>query len=99
MFAYCLNNPINMADNTGNLPFFVVSAAIGAVVGAVIKGVKRLRGTIIEAHDLRGGAALIIAGLIANGKTKIIGIRHILRGYEYIDDKIRTLGGNIIRSE
>ena len=66
---------------------------------AVIKGVKRLRGTIIEAHDLRGGAALIIAGLIANGKTKVIGIKHILRGYENIDKKIKTLGGSIIRSE
>ena len=39
MFAYCLNNPVNMTDETGNLPFFVITAAIGAVVGAVIGGV------------------------------------------------------------
>ena len=39
MFAYCLNNPVNMADNTGHLPFFVITAAIGAVVGAVAGGV------------------------------------------------------------
>ena len=39
MFAYCLNNPANMADTTGNLPFFVITAAVGAVVGAVVGGV------------------------------------------------------------
>ena len=39
MFAYCLNNPANMADTTGHLPFFVVTAAIGAVIGAVAGGV------------------------------------------------------------
>ena len=39
MFAYCLNNPVNMADNTGNLPFFVITAAIGAVAGAIAGGV------------------------------------------------------------
>ena len=39
MFAYCLNNPVNMTDETGNLPFFAVTAAIGAVVGAVVGGV------------------------------------------------------------
>ncbi len=39
MFAYCLNNPANMADTTGELPFFLVTAAIGAVIGAIIGGV------------------------------------------------------------
>jgi len=39
MFAYCLNNPVNMADNTGHLPFFVITAAIGAVAGAIAGGV------------------------------------------------------------
>ena len=39
MFAYCLNNPVNMADTAGQLPFFLVTAAIGAVVGAVVGGV------------------------------------------------------------
>jgi len=39
MFAYCNNNPVNMADATGNLPFFVITAAIGAVVGAVVGGI------------------------------------------------------------
>lgn len=66
---------------------------------AIIKGVKRLEGALIEAHDLRGGAALIIAGLIANGQTKIIGIKHILRGYENIEEKLVNLGANIKRGE
>ena len=39
MFAYCLNNPVNMADTTGELPFFLITAAIGAVAGAIIGGV------------------------------------------------------------
>ena len=39
MFAYCLNNPVNMADTTGKLPFFLVTAAIGAVAGAIAGGV------------------------------------------------------------
>ena len=39
LFAYCLNNPVNLADETGNLPFFAITAAIGAVVGAVVGGV------------------------------------------------------------
>lgn len=66
---------------------------------AIIKGVKKLEGTLIEAHDLRGGAALVIAGLIANGKTKIIGIKHIQRGYDGIVEKLKLLGANINRSE
>ena len=40
LFAYCNNNPVNMTDETGNLPFFAVTAAIGAVFGAVVGGVK-----------------------------------------------------------
>ena len=39
MFAYCFNNPVNMVDTTGELPFFLVTAAIGAVAGAIICGV------------------------------------------------------------
>jgi hypothetical protein len=39
MFAYCMNNPVNMADNEGDFPFFVVTAIVGAVVGAVVGGV------------------------------------------------------------
>lgn len=66
---------------------------------AIIKGVKRISGSLVEASDLRGGAALIVAGLVANGKTRIININHILRGYEDIEGKLRKIGANIIRSE
>ena len=66
---------------------------------AIIKGVKKISGSLVEASDLRGGAALIIAGLVANGKTRIININHILRGYEDIEGKLRKIGANIIRSE
>ena len=65
----------------------------------IIKGVKRLQGALIEAHDLRGGAALIIAGLVANGKSKLIGIRHIQRGYENIERKLVGIGANIKKGE
>ena len=47
------------------------------------------------AHDLRAGAAMIIAGLIAEGQTEISDIHHILRGYENIIDKFAKLGAKI----
>lgn len=43
LFAYCLNNPSSMSDDTGNLPFFAITAAIGAAVGAVFGGVVAAR--------------------------------------------------------
>lgn len=63
---------------------------------AVIQGVDHLNGAPVSATDLRAGAALIIAGLIADGVTEIEDIRHILRGYENIVEKIQSLGGDII---
>ena len=62
---------------------------------AVIKGVRKLYGTTVKATDLRGGAALVIAGIAAKGVTTIENIEYILRGYEKFDDKIRNLGINI----
>ncbi len=62
---------------------------------AIIRGVRKLYGTEVKATDLRGGAALILAGLIAKGKTKVDNIEYILRGYENLDDKLRKLGANI----
>ena len=55
---------------------------------AVIKGVKKLAGANVYAKDLRGGAALILAGLGAEGETVINGIKHIERGYEDIEKKL-----------
>ncbi|MDD4377226.1 MAG: UDP-N-acetylglucosamine 1-carboxyvinyltransferase [Eubacteriales bacterium] len=64
---------------------------------AIIKGVPFLNGGGVSAQDLRGGAALIIAGLAADSETEISGINHILRGYENIDKNLRKLGGKIER--
>jgi len=55
---------------------------------AVVAGVKRLSGAAVQATDLRGGAALLVAGLAAEGTTRIGGIQHIQRGYE---DPVRDL--------
>ena len=62
---------------------------------AVVQGVKVLQGAQVKATDLRAGAALILAGLIAEGTTEIDEIYHILRGYVNIDGKLRALGAKI----
>ncbi len=64
---------------------------------AVVEGVSRLFGTRVQATDLRGGAALVIAGLAAEGKTEITDIKYIDRGYYCIEEQISLLGGNINR--
>jgi len=66
---------------------------------AIINGVPKLMGTSVRATDLRGGAAMIIAGLMADGTTEICDIYHIDRGYENFEEKFRTLGGDIERIE
>ena len=62
---------------------------------AVIKGVRKLSGAKVVSTDLRGGAALVTAGLIARGKTEITNIEYILRGYEGLDKKLQQLGAKI----
>lgn len=59
---------------------------------AIIKGVKKLYGANVKATDLRGGAALVIAGIAAKGITNIENIEYVLRGYEKFDKKIQNLG-------
>ena len=66
---------------------------------AVIKGVRRLSKANVRATDLRGGAALVIAGLNAKGKTCVENVEYILRGYENLDAKLRSLGANIYLEE
>lgn len=66
---------------------------------AVIKGVKELKGARVTAWDLRGGAALVIAGLMAQGTTSIQGIDFILRGYDRIDQCLLKLGADIKLTE
>lgn len=62
---------------------------------AVIKGIRKLSGAKVTSTDLRGGAALVIAGLVAKGKTTVNNIEYILRGYEQLDKKLSLLGANI----
>lgn len=62
---------------------------------AIIKGVKKLYGTEVSSTDLRGGASLVLAGLVAKRKTKINNINYILRGYENLSEKLNNLGANI----
>jgi UDP-N-acetylglucosamine 1-carboxyvinyltransferase len=66
---------------------------------AVIEGVDHLNGAPVRADDLRAGAAMIIAGLMANGTTEIEDILHIDRGYEYVVEKLTGLGADIKRIE
>lgn len=62
---------------------------------AIIEGVEKLSGANVRATDLRAGAAMVIAGLIAEGKTEIYDIEHIYRGYPEIENKFRDLGADI----
>ncbi|NLG64586.1 MAG: UDP-N-acetylglucosamine 1-carboxyvinyltransferase [Actinobacteria bacterium] len=64
---------------------------------AVVAGPRTLTGTAVEAPDLRGGAALAIAGLAAEGATEISGVHHIDRGYERFGEKLRSLGAVLER--
>ena len=63
----------------------------------IIKGVRKLSSAELTATDLRGGAAMCTAALVAKGTTKINNIEHILRGYEKLDQKLRTLGASIVK--
>ena len=60
-----------------------------------IVGVDKLEGKDVMSKDLRGGAALVIAGLMSEGVTKVENIEYILRGYENLDTKLKSLGANI----
>jgi UDP-N-acetylglucosamine 1-carboxyvinyltransferase len=62
---------------------------------ALVKGPRRLSGTIVQSPDLRGGAALVMAGLVAEGTTIVDGARHILRGYEGFEEKLTNLGATV----
>lgn len=64
---------------------------------AFVHGVEKLKGAEVIAHDLRGGAALVIAALAAEGKSEILDISHIDRGYSDFEYKLRAIGGDIVR--
>lgn len=64
---------------------------------AIFEGVEKLYGAPVFATDLRAGAALVIAGIVAEGTTEIFNLKHIDRGYENIEKKFASLGAKIER--
>jgi UDP-N-acetylglucosamine 1-carboxyvinyltransferase len=64
---------------------------------ALVEGVSHLSGCPLMVSDLRAGAALVLAGLVARGVTKILRIYHLDRGYEHMEKKLRALGATIRR--
>ena len=66
---------------------------------AVIEGVEALSGCPVKSHDLRAGAAMVMAGLMANGTTEVTELKYIDRGYEDLEAKLTALGAEIVRIE
>lgn len=64
---------------------------------AFVRGVEKFNGATVVAHDLRGGAALVSAALAAEGRSEVLDISHIDRGYGSFEYKLRSLGGDIVR--
>lgn len=64
---------------------------------AVVEGVRRLSGAPVEAADLRGAAALVVAGLAAEGITQVSGLKHLDRGYETIENSLNSIGATVKR--
>lgn len=64
---------------------------------AIIQGVKQLSGTVVQANDLRAAAALVMAGLVADGTTVILGVEHLDRGYHQLEAKYQSVGASIQR--
>ena len=83
---------------TGELARMGASISVSGKT-AVVKGVEKLEGCTVRACDLRAGAAMVIAGLAAEGTTVIEDAQYIERGYEAIIDKLTALGADIVRQE
>ncbi|HBZ01490.1 MAG TPA: hypothetical protein DEO84_09255 [candidate division Zixibacteria bacterium] len=64
---------------------------------AIVTGVEKLTGASVMMSDIRAGAGLVLATLAASGESEILRIYHVDRGYEKIEEKLQTLGGNITR--
>ena len=65
---------------------------------AIVKGVDRLVGAPVMATDLRASMSLILAGLIAEGETKVARVYHLDRGYERLEEKLQAVGADIERA-
>ncbi len=66
---------------------------------AIIGGVKKLKGATVMATDLRASASLILSGLIAEGKTTVLRVYHLDRGYDCLEEKLKFLGADMYRTE
>jgi UDP-N-acetylglucosamine 1-carboxyvinyltransferase len=66
---------------------------------AVVRGVSRLSGAPVRAPDIRAGAALVVAGLVADGQTVVSGVHHVDRGYDDLVGRLAALGADIERAE
>jgi UDP-N-acetylglucosamine 1-carboxyvinyltransferase len=64
---------------------------------AIVKGVPKLMGAEVKSSDLRAAAALIIAGLGADGVTEVTGLSHLDRGYDKLEERLRDLGADVWR--
>ena len=65
---------------------------------AIINGVEKLKGATVMATDLRASASLILSGLIAEGKTTVLRVYHLDRGYDCLEEKLKLLGANMYRT-
>ena len=65
---------------------------------AVVRGVPRLSGAPVRAPDIRAGAALVVAGLAAEGETSVAGVHHVDRGYDDLVGRLAALGADIERA-
>jgi UDP-N-acetylglucosamine 1-carboxyvinyltransferase len=63
---------------------------------ALVRGVERLQGAEVRAHDIRAGAALALAGLVADGETIVGSAQHIARGYEHFASKLQGIGADVV---
>jgi UDP-N-acetylglucosamine 1-carboxyvinyltransferase len=82
-----------------HIPQLLKMGAVAQVEGRIAKitGVAKLRGARVTATDLRAGAAMVIAGLMAEGVTEIANVHFIDRGYEDLDKKLKSLSARIER--
>lgn len=105
LFTKCNGNSLieeTIYENRmGHIPFLnKMGAKIKATTQtATVMGPCEFHGEMVTSTDLRAGASLLIAGLLAKGKTTILDAEHILRGYENIEDKLKSVGADIVVSE
>jgi len=81
-----------------HVPYLQLMGARMEILGnhkAVVHGVKKMQGTVVIATDIRASCALVLAGLVAEGTTQVFGVSHWWRGYESLDEKLRSLGAEI----